>query len=316
MLCKCAAGVRNSGITSQQQLSAAVLKDIYVPLYKADGTLNFIDLTAELVNGILPEQFFKDQVAQDDPKDRWFPTPAEFVTVTPAQADPRAQTFAAGNIAIAGKGIKSVVYQLKEVEPVWGGKIEALSCDELGTYTVDECGGLEGVVLNGDETKWYPKPINKSSFNIDSIPGDLSPAVELVNISYQFKLTYRDKDRRYIPSTAIGADLLSEYRLGGLVDIVPVIGDILATGWSFDAATCFGFPEAIKAEGLVAADFVLVNNADDTPIVITSADERAAEPGVYDFVIPDSTGLTVKLSRTAAMLIKGFDMADELIVLP
>lgn len=315
MICKCAAGTKNSGITSQQQLSAAVLKDIYVPLYKADGTLNFVDLTAELVNGVLPEQFFKDQVAQVDPKDRWYPTPAEFVTVTPAQADARAVTFPAGNTAIAGKGIKSVVYQLKSIEPVWGGKISALACDELGTYTVDECGGLEGVVLNQDETKLYPKPINKDSFDVNSIPGDLSPAVELVNIAYQFKFAYKDANRRYIPASAIGADLLSEYRLGGLVDIVPIIADILATGFSFDAATCFGYPEAIKAEGLVSADFALADAA-GAPIAITTVTERPAEPGVYDFVFGSTPAETITLSRTAAMLIKGFDMADELITTP
>ena len=315
MSCKCAAGVKNSGITSQQQLSAAVLKDVYVPLYKADGTLNFVDLTAELVNGILPEQFFKDQVAQDDPKDRWYPTPSEFVTVTPAQADPRAQTFAAGNIAIAGKGIKSVIYQLKSIEPVWGGKIEALSCDELGTYTVDECGGFEGVVLNADETKLYPKPINKDSFNIDSIPGDLSPAVELVNIAYQFKLTYKDKDRRYIPASAIGADLLSEYRLGGLVDIVPVISLIIATGFTLDAQTCFGYPDPIGAEGLVDADFVLADAAGG-PIAITSVTPQVTDSTKYDFLFASTPAETITLSRTAAMLIKGFDMADELITTP
>ena len=228
--CPCAAGTKNSGVTSKQQVPSAVLKDIYVPLFKADGTKNFIDLTAELVNGILPEQFFLDQVAQDDPLERWYPTPSEFVTVTPAQADPRAQTFADGAIAIAGKGIKSVVYQLPKIEAVWGGKIQDLSCNELGTYTVDECGGIEGVVVAGDETKLYPKPINKDSFDVNNIPGDLSPAVELVNIAYQFKKSYQDRDRRYVNPAAVGTDLLELYSLGGLLDLVPIISAIIAIG--------------------------------------------------------------------------------------
>lgn len=313
--CKCVVGAKNSGITSKQKVSRAVAKDVYVALFKADGTPNFIDLTAELVDGVLPEAFFIALAAQIDPAERWFPTPASFVTVAPAQADARAQTFPSGLIDIAGKGIKSVQYQLNDVEPIWGGKIQDLSCDEIGTYTVDECGGLEGVVQAGDETKLYPKPINNNSFDVNSIPGDLSPAVELINITYQFALAYQDRNRRYLPVDAIGADLLNLWRLGGLVDIVPTFSAVLATGWTMDASTCFGYPIAIKATGLLAPDFALVDGA-GAPVVITTVTEQPLAPGVYDFVIPPTAAQTVKLSRTQLMLDKGFDMATQSIVTP
>ena len=313
--CKCVVGAKNSGITSKQKVSRAVAKDVYVALFKADGTPNFIDLTAELVNGILPEAFFIAQAAKIDPAERWYPTPASFVTVVPAQADARAQTFADGSIDIAGKGIKSVQYQLNDVEPIWGGKIQDLSCDEIGTYTVDECGGLEGVVQAGEETKLFPKPINNNSFDVNSIPGDLSPAVELINITYQFALSYQDRNRRYLPVDAVGADLLNLWRLGGLVDILPTFTLVTATGFTMDASTCFGYPVALKAIGLLVTMFALAD-ATGTPVVITTVTEQSLAPGVYDFVFPSTAAQTVVLSRTQAMLDAGFDMANQSIVTP
>ena len=313
--CKCVVGAKNSGITSKQKVSRAVAKDVYVALFKANGTPNFIDLTVELVNGILPEAFFIAQAAKIDPAERWYPTPASFVTVVPAQADARAQTFADGSIDIAGKGIKSVQYQLNDVEPIWGGKIQDLSCDEIGTYTVDECGGLEGVVQAGEETKLFPKPINNNSFDVNSIPGDLSPAVELINITYQFALSYQDRNRRYLPVDAVGADLLNLWRLGGLVDILPTFTLVTATGFTMDASTCFGYPVALKAIGLLVTMFALAD-ATGTPVVITTVTEQSLAPGVYDFVFPSTAAQTVVLSRTQAMLDAGFDMANQSIVTP
>jgi len=272
-------------------------------------------LSADVVNGVLPQTFIDGKVQNIDPLERWYPTPGIFVLVAAAQADPQSQTFADQSIAIAAKGVKSVQYQLKEIEPVWGGKIEDLACTKLGTYTVDDCGGLEGVIQNGDETKLYPKPINKASFDVNSIPADLTPQVEVVDIQYQFERTYQDRNRRYIPADAIELDLLTAWENGGLVDINPQISAQLATGFTLLANTYFGYPEPVVVSGLVAADFALAE-ADGTPIAITSVTPSATVPGSYVFAIPDHTGETVTLSHAQPMLDKNFDMADQAIVLP
>ncbi len=307
--CVCVLADGNTGITTLQETPKKTVKSIFVPTFKADGTRNSIALS-DFVNGVLPQSFIDDKVQHANVDERWYPTPNQYLITAPAQADDPNTTFGQVQINVE-TGVKSVLYTLAELEAVFTGKLDALACVPLSEYTVDECGGMEGVHDPSDKTIIYPKPINHRSFGTRYVDAFETNVAQLT-IGFQYSNLYKDEERVYMPAATIEESLLLNYEFGGLKDIIPVASGIIATAIEIDANTCFGGPDYIKVLGLEATDFAVTDNG--VPVAISTAVE--GPDGHYVITFTSTPAATLVLSGTAALLAKGYDLEPVTFVTP
>lgn len=306
--CSCGTGGSNTGVTSQQLVPSVTLRQIFVPKFKLDGTLNSILLT-DLVNGILPSAFISGKLNEANPEDRWYPTPGEYKNVTPSKGDPISQSFNDGSSVIISKGIKRFDAILIKLEPVFIARLNALACNQLTVYDITLCGNLEGVISD-DGSQLFGKPVDKNTFIAEYVDATDTETGN-IPVGYEYSKTYNDAERAMILSESIEDDLLDS-AFTGLDDIIPTFSSITATGWIMIAERIFGEAfSKVRQTGLVIGDFTLVDSG-GTPITITTVTEDPLENGKYTFVIPSSPAddLVLSFSKT------GLDMADQTITTP
>ena len=111
--CNCASGLSNTGRPNCVPLQSVTSKLIMVPLFGADGTANFIDLTSPLPT-------WADLINEVDATKRWFPLP-NFENVEMPKADSQFEEANSGRMVFYVK--------VKEVLQVnFGLMIQRLHC--------------------------------------------------------------------------------------------------------------------------------------------------------------------------------------------
>ena len=101
MACKCDVGLSNTG-TACTPLQAVARQYILTPKFKADGTLNKLDITSTLNTA-----FWTSQV-NATAEERWYPLP-RVQNVTDEKGDNIVQSFNDGSTAFIAEGARTVV---------------------------------------------------------------------------------------------------------------------------------------------------------------------------------------------------------------
>jgi len=140
--CNCDTGLFNLQSGSCLVNPAITRKFIFVEYFKADGSINGIDL-----NSPFGETEIDALLNQSDKKLRWYlsDTASNFVT---ERADPNTETIDNVNY-ITSQGTRTMTADFLASSAELARKIDSNNCVEMGVYLVDEDNGISGI-LNRD----------------------------------------------------------------------------------------------------------------------------------------------------------------------
>jgi hypothetical protein len=264
--CNCNAGLSNTGRPGCVPLQSVTSKLIQVPLMANDGTENYIDLTTALPT-------WSTLVNQSDSSKRWFPLP-EFENVEMPKADSQFEEANSGRMAFLRQGKRSFAGELwaDDSTPTFLGKLQAGRCVEFGVYVVDVNGNLIGSKVG---TKLYPIPVDNQSWDPKWMPATDS-TVQKIMLGFDFNRLFDESTMYMITATEAGIDFNS---LNGLIDINVLNNVVTTTSITFDAKLDYGTAlNPILAQGLVTADFALLNKTTALSVVVTAVENA---PGNY-----------------------------------
>lgn len=265
---------------------------IFTPLFAADGTKNFIDLTATL-----DADYFTDRMQEYDSSDalvspysRWYITPT-LENVEDTRAETVFQTFNSGKKSKVRQGVRTFMgFIVDGAAFEMLDKVKEFSCARIGAYVVDTAGNLHG---NGqDADKLYPIAIDKQSFDPQLVKAT-DAEVQMIQIMFDWGRLEDDRYLKMITADSLTAVDLLEY--DGLIDLYgETVGAIGQTSFTIDIHTSYG--NAISptpVTGLVAADFALYNVTDSSAVTISSLTESLTVEGRYTVSYASQTSADV-----------------------
>jgi len=280
MACKCDVGLSNTG-TACTPLQAVARQYILTPKFKADGTLNKLDITSTLNTA-----FWTSQV-NATAEERWYPLP-RVQNVTDEKGDNIVQSFNDGSTAFIAEGARTVVGFLPGQAPHLVGQINDARCSEIAMYVIDKDGNLIGKCI--EDGFLHPICLEDDTISATYVKNDASATVSGVNIAFTWSLDEKDENM-----SMITVDEMTDGVAGikGLLDIKSSYANISTTG--FDVTlTVDGYgtkltPQLVK--GLVAGDFALFNVTDSLSVTILTATE--SPDGTYAITFAAQTSADV-----------------------
>ncbi len=280
MACKCDVGLSNTG-TACTPLQAVARQYILTPKFKADGTLNKLDITSTLNSAFWTSQV--NAVAEE----RWYPLP-RVQNVTDEKGDNIVQSFNDGSTAFIAEGARTVVGFLPGQAPHLVGQINDARCSEIAMYVIDKDGNLIGKCI--EDGFLHPICLEDDTISATYVKNDASATVSGVNIAFTWSLDEKDENM-----SMITVDEMTDGVAGikGLLDISSSYANISTTG--FDVTlTVDGYgtkltPQVVK--GLVAGDFALFNVTDSLSVTILTATE--SPDGTYAITFAAQTSADV-----------------------
>lgn len=309
MACKCGK-VYGTQRSANELVGKNVKRSFFVRTHKADGTRNAIDLVADAINGVIPASYIEDRINAGttgsalDITERWLPV--TWSEVIPAPAEFQTQTRQNGANRKVGKTLASFVAQIDDVSKKYLKALGNVGCGFWSVYEIDSCANLIGV-NSKDSNLFYPKDIEKGTYDTRDLPAIQGTQVEALEVSFQYSDLLDASDISIIESCNIEEDLLTTE---GLMDVCVEVSNETNAGFTITQTQIYGNAiDRNKIVGWVVGDYTLVDSG-GIPIVITSVTETSA--GVYDFVIPVAGPDTVTLSGSKT----GFEFPNTVIVLP
>lgn len=296
--CSCEVGLGNVGVPGCEEISKVAKKLIFVPTFKTDGTLNFLDITSTIDLALI-----QALINQADEAERWFPAP-NLENVEDTRDDPITEEANSGTPFFVQEGQRPFVGSMFAQGPVLLGKMQSFMCNQMSAYVVDKTGNLIGVIDPSAPTQFRPIGIQDETFYPRLIKAT-DTTIQKLQINQVWADIENDANLRQILASEVSD--VNFLQIKGLLDVDSVISDETITTFTADLNTQYG--SAITknpVEGLIIIDFTL-EEVTPTPgaIVITTVDEVA--PGVYDFVFPGGSGGDV-LRLTPAK--DGFDFTN------
>jgi hypothetical protein len=255
-----------------------IRKFIFVESFKADGSINGIDLTTA---------FGKTQIQalinQSDNALRWHITD-EASTFATERADPLTETVDNIDRIIAqGPRVMSADFLASGTE--LESKINGNRCVDMSVYMVDDANGLNGVVTR--DNFFDPIRLERNSFGKLVFPTEAS--VFKVSFSTTWQKNVKDGNVKVLPFSSHGTDLLNER---GLVDIKQSgAASVSATTATIRFTNIDGSAQGTAFTGLVAGDFVLTDTTIAGVVAVSSAVEN-----------PDGTYLLTFAAQTTGDL--------------
>jgi hypothetical protein len=283
MACKCDVGLGNTGVPNCQPIATVARKLIMVPLYKDDGTKNFIEIGVDA----LDQAWFDAKVNNASADERWFPLP-QMENITQERAESIFETAPSGVTAKIREGAKSFSGEVWKQSPTFLGKLKEATCVSFGVYVVDNDENIIGYEPDSDG-KVYPIAVDNNSFDPRLV--DATDAlVQKILVAFNFADSMRDEFLVMLTEDDYTFDAINAK---GLLDVSSANSAITTTSFTVTLSTAYGSAASpVKVKGLVLGDFSLAELS-PTPgsISITSVTESA--DGVYDFVIPAATSADV-----------------------
>jgi hypothetical protein len=261
-----------------------------VPLFAADGTANYLDLSA-------PLPVWATLINEADPTKRWFPLP-NFENVELPKADSQFEEANSGRMVFLRQGKRSFAGELwaEDSTPTLLGKLQNNRCVDFGVYIVDVNGNLVGSKHDGG---LYPIAVDNPSFN-PTFTFATDSTTQKIMLGFDFDRLFDESTMYMITPTEAGINFND---LNGLVDVNLINEVIAATTITFDAVLDYGTAlNPIKFSGAVSADFLLYNN-DTIASVTVSAVENLPLDGNYTLTYIAQTGDSLTLSIVKS----GFD---------
>ena len=288
--CNCASGLSNTGRPNCVSLQSVTSKLIMVPLFAADGTANYLDLSA-------PLPVWATLINEADASKRWFPLP-NFENVELPKADSQFEEANSGRMVFLRQGKRSFAGELwaEDSTPTLLGKLQNNRCVDFGVYIVDVNGNLVGSKHDGG---LYPITVDNPSFN-PTFTFATDSTTQKIMLGFDFDRLFDESTMYMITPTEAGINFND---LNGLVDVNLINEVIAATTITFDAVLDYGTAlNPIKFSGAVSADFLLYNN-DTISSVSVSAVENIPLDGNYTLTYIAQTGDSLTLSIVKS----GFD---------
>lgn len=289
--CNCASGLSNTGRPNCVSLQSVTSKLIMVPLFGADGTANFIDLT-------LPLPVWSDLINETDASKRWFPLP-NFENVELPKADSQFEEANSGRMVFLRQGKRSFAGELwaEDSTPTLLGKLQNNRCVDFGVYIIDVKGNLVGSKVGA---ALYPIAVDNPSFN-PTFTFATDSTTQKIMLGFDFDRLFDESTMYMITPTEAGVNFND---LSGLIDVNLTDLTVVATSVTFDAVLDYGTAlNPIKFSGAISADFSLYNNTTSAVVSVTAVENLPLE-GNYTLTYIAQTAAD---SLTLSIVKTGFD---------
>ena len=274
---------------------------ILMPLYNGAGEKNFIDISDPLTLGTTLQTLTSITTPM---LERLYPLPfAE--EINREKTETTFETPASGNMYKAQEGLRqnTMTFFAQNASFAFSRELSEFGCTKMGYFSVDVNGTLEGYVDDNDPTKFYPLPMMQGSFD-QMYMYATDTTVQKLQLKFNLQRSFNENNIYYVTANDIG------YPATDLVGLVPAsisVSAITSTGATFTVTE--NGNNAINQkpiEGLVLADFDLINETDGSTVALTAITEGA--PGVYAGTYTAIVGAhTFEVTATAP----GYDVAPE-----
>jgi hypothetical protein len=271
----CSLTVANTGFGCTP-IMEVVEKFIEVSYFKADGTINEIDLT-----DTFNLAYFTALVNDADETLRWYPLP--FVkNMVDERADSDFESFddkTRIERQVGIRSVKTIITTLGNnagaVSPQMVGKINDKKCKVSGLFGVTKSKQLVGEMIN--DGYLAPIRIDNGSLMAILVKTGSGAITQKINLGFDWHIDVQDERLRTLEADEMTTDISL---LNGLLDVTSVYSAIGQTSFKATLKTIFGtFVNPLLVEGLVAGDMALYNITDSANVTITSAVE--APDGTY-----------------------------------
>jgi len=271
----CSLTVANTGFGCTP-IMEVVEKFIEVSYFKADGTINEIDLT-----DTFNLAYFTALVNDADETLRWYPLP--FVkNMVDERADSDFESFddkTRIERQVGIRSVKTIITTLGNnagaVSPQMVGKINDKKCKVSGLFGITKSKQLVGEMIN--DGFLAPIRIDNGSLMAILVKTGSGAITQKINLGFDWHIDVQDERLRTLEADEMTTDISL---LNGLLDVTSVYSAIGQTSFKATLKTIFGtFVNPLLVEGLVAGDMALYNVTDSANVTITSAVE--APDGTY-----------------------------------
>jgi hypothetical protein len=230
---------------------------------KADGTLNYIDLTTTL-----NDAYFSGLINNVDPLERLFPLP-ECKNITDAREKSVFDSAKDGVQYKVRDGIRKYdgMFFPPFASPELVSILQSQACASPCKFSVDANGTIWGRI-SADGTKLYPMRMDAGSVDVVYVNPD-DTQVEKVNYSFNLHPSEKDSQVRGLKCSDLIGDI-NPLDYTGLMDVTMTVLAITTTELVIKLTDSFGSaltPEVVK--GFLVTDFALQNITTTTPIALT-----------------------------------------------
>ncbi|HEY1044953.1 MAG TPA: hypothetical protein VGF79_00845 [Bacteroidia bacterium] len=304
LICECNENVKNLGLPNCIEKFGRPFRITFVPLYKEDGTENFIDTSTATLN----KAFFDALQYNDNRYARYFPVPVDMKNVNMPKGDAVYEEFDDGSKEFVRYGSRTFEAIFKGTGPAYIGKINSHRCGKLGVLITSDTLNLGG--YEKSKGKLYPLPLADSTLHA-MFAFKSGNTNEGGALAFEFLNTVLDEKFSWISSSDIGIDLINEWKGMRDTTLEQVAALRSTTTFTVDITQDFGTIKTKTAvEGLVAADFVLYNVTDAGAVTISTCVESTTVPGRYAFTFTAQTNTDIlRLSLGSTDAAKPFDDA-------
>jgi hypothetical protein len=244
--CNCDTGLFNLQSGSCLINPAITRKFVFVEYFKADGSINGIDLSAPF-----GETEIDALLNQADKGLRWFlsDTASNFVT---ERADPNTETIDNVNY-ITSQGIRTMTADFLASSAELAKKIDSNNCVEMGVYLVDEDNGISGILSRDG----FLDPIRLERNAFGKVVFPTESTIFKVMFSSTWQKSVQDGDLKVLTYADHQTDMLNKR---GLIDVnASDVSVLTATTATIRFTTADGSAYGSAFTGLLPADFEMTN---------------------------------------------------------
>lgn len=259
--CNCDTGLFNLQSGSCLINPAITRKFVFVEYFKADGSINGIDLSAPF-----GETEIDALLNQADKGLRWFlsDTASNFVT---ERADPNTETIDNVNY-ITSQGTRTMTADFLASGAELEAKIKNNNCVEMGVYLVDEDNGISGILSRDGFLD--PIRLERNAFGKVVFPTEAN--IFKVMFSSTWQKSVQDGNLRVLTFDDHGTDMLNKR---GLIDVnASDVSVLTATTATIRFTTADGGAYGSAFTGLVFGDFAMFNSTTQLAVGVTGSAEN------------------------------------------
>jgi len=260
-VCKCDAGLVNSGIPSCVSGFGKVVKLFFVYQNDFAGASNALDCSVPFDQSVLDALLNKT-----DPSQRWYPT-GLISTVTEERADPTTETIdnKALNVEAGVRTFQGFFIGSATASPSYLKFLNSLECPKVMYYAVDANNNIIGVERNGS---FWGFTVQEKSIYSKFIPAT-STTIAKNQLNFTLDDLVQDKDISFIDE--VGADLLGA---NGLIDVNLAEGNISGTFESVGVVGTLTYGSCNNklkyTAGTLVTDWLVYNKTTLSVVTVTS----------------------------------------------
>jgi hypothetical protein len=274
--CNCDTGLFNLQSGACIIHPAITRKYVFVEYFKADGSINGVDLSAAF-----GEAQIDALLNQTNKALRWYLSDSisNFVT---ERADPNTETIDNVNF-ITSQGIRTMSSDFLASSAELAKKINGNNCVDMGVYLIDEDNNINGIV-NRDN---FLDPIRLERNSFGKVVFPTESTIFKVMFSSTWQKSVQDGDLRSLAYADHQTDILNKR---GLIDVNESNAAALtSTTATVRFTTADGSALGSAFTGLLVGDFAMFNSTTQLAVVVTLAVENP--DGTYELTYAAQTAL-------------------------